>query len=159
MPWQIYGLFDLFEGDDLKVRSKVFAAVLTWACMSGLSALANPHCAPFSEPVEVLDPLIYLDLPDPAAERVTMSIEAVLLGEQIANGTPFPLSKVYCEIGMFEMRVRFFQTQQDDAIASIVTEAIYEWMPDAEPVGWQLSGLSRRPLCGRGDAPFAAICP
>ena len=136
----------------------------TWAaCLflltSATAALAEPLCSPFADTAETLDAIRYLDLPDPLAERVARPLEADLLRGQIEQSTPPPLSKIYCDIGIFEMRIRFVQPVEDDAIAAVVTEAVYEWASEGEPVGWQIFGLARQPLCARGDAPFASLCP
>ena len=137
---------------------------LAWsACLIALtstnSAFAEPLCSPFADTAETLDAMRYLDLPDPLAERAAAPLEADLLRAQIEQSAPPPLSKIYCEIGMFEMRIRFVQPAEDDAVAAMVTEAIYEWASDSEPVGWQISGLARQPLCARGDVHFAPLCP
>ena len=121
------------------------------------AALAEPRCAPMLESESLA--LIYLDLPDPVASRVTGSVEEALLAEQISGPMPAPLTKLYCHIGMFEMSVRFVQPVEDDSIAGIVTEAVYAWQPDGEPAGWQLSAMNRQFLCARGDEPFAPLCP
>lgn len=136
----------------------------TWAAglvvlTSATAAMAEPLCSPFADTAETLDPMRYLDLPDPLAERVAVSLEADLLRAQIEQSAPPPLSKIYCDIGMFEMRIRFVQPAEDDAVAAMVTEAVYIWASDAEPAGWQITGLARQPLCARGDAPFAPLCP
>ncbi|MFY0681511.1 MAG: hypothetical protein JXR13_13135 [Thalassovita sp.] len=123
------------------------------------AAHADPVCAAFTEGKEVLDPLIYADLPDPLTERVSDPIEADLLRDMLQSAEPQPLSKVYCKVGMFEMRIRFVQPVQDDSVAAFVTEALYEWQAQAEPAGWQLSALTRQLQCARGDAEFAPICP
>jgi hypothetical protein len=136
----------------------------TWAaCLfvltSGTAALAEPLCSPFADTAETLDAIRYLDLPDPLAERVALPREADLLRGQIEQLTPPPLSKIYCDIGIFEMRIRFVQPAEDDAIAAMVTEAIYVWDSSTETSGWLISRLAREPLCARGDAPFASLCP
>lgn len=128
-------------------------------CLSILAggAVAEPRCAPFGSSEEL--PLSDLVRADPVASRATAPIEDDLLAEQIADDHAGPLTKIYCRIGMFEMTVRFLQPLRDDSLAAIVTEAVYTWRDEADPPGWQLSALRRRPLCARGDAPFAPLCP
>ena len=119
---------------------------------------ASELCDPFPSSAEEM-PLLFLDLPDPIISRVTQAQEEALLTEQVSGAVPAPLQKLYCDIGMFEMRVRFVQPVEDDAIHAMVTEAVYEWDADAEPAGWVLSTMGSHPLCARGDEPFAELCP
>ena len=119
---------------------------------------ASPFCADFTDAAEELAPL-YIDMADPVSERVTLPIEGELLQAQIAQTSPGPLQKIYCDIGMFEMRVRFVMPAEDDAIAAEVTEATYAWDATQDPAGWVLFGLRRQMACARGDAVFTDICP
>jgi hypothetical protein len=129
------------------------------AALSAASlAQADPICAPFSGVAEDL-PLIYLDRADPMAARVAQSLEDALLKQKINTPEAGALKKIYCDIGMFEMRIRFEQPSQDDAVRALVTEAIYTWDSAQEPAGWMLSNLSSHAMCARGDVPFASVCP
>ncbi len=139
-------------------RCALGASFIAAASLAAAPAAANALCAPFPQEAEAL-PLLYLDLPDPIASRVIEPLTADLLRAQINGEAPPPLQTLFCEVGMFEMIVRAVQPAEDDAIAAIVTEAVYAWRPDAEPAGWQLSALRRHPLCARGDDPFAPLCP
>jgi len=138
------------------MRIGVTISFLAFGLAAGHAA-ADPRCEPL-ESAETL-PLAYLDRPDPIASRVAASIEDALLADQISGERPAPLVKLYCRIGMTQMAVRFVQPLRDDSLAAMVTEAIYDWRPEAEPPGWQLSALHRQPLCARGDKPFAPLCP
>ena len=121
-------------------------------------AVAQPACEPLDANATVLS-LDFLDRADPMTARVAEPIEASLLAAQIDNSAPGPLQKLYCDIGMFDMTIRFVQPVEDDAISAVVTEAIYTWDAAQDPAGWVLSAMRRQPLCARGDAPFAATCP
>lgn len=135
-----------------------YAVVLAAALAAlGQNAQANPACGAFSEAVEDL-PLVFLDRADPFAARVTSALEEKLLLEQLAEPEAPPLTKIYCEVGMFEMVVRFVQPQLDDSIAAIVTEARYDWDAAQEPAGWVLADMGRHHMCARGPAPFAPTC-
>jgi hypothetical protein len=135
------------------------ASVLTAAALILCPAAgATEFCAPFSEGAEDL-PLIYLDRPDPVITSVIEPVAADMLQDQINGDHPAPLQTVYCDVGMFQMTVRFVQPVEDDAVGAVVTEAVYAWRVDDEPAGWQLSALRRQLLCARGDEPFAALCP
>ena len=134
----------------------VIALAIT--CFAAASAVAESRCAPF-EAGETLSVDAYIDRPDPLVSRVTTPIEDLLLAGQIASDAPAPLSKIYCRIGLTRMIVRFVQPLRDDTLAGITTEAVYDWRPDGDPPGWQLSSLRRQPLCARGGAPFAPLCP
>ena len=135
---------------------RMTAFVVSLSVWSG-STLADPRCQPFTAAEQL--PLLHLDRADPVENRVTGTIEQDLLAAQISGETMAPLSKLYCRVGMFEMAVRFVQPVEDDAVAGIVTEATYSWVPEADPPGWQLSKLERQQLCARGSEPFAQICP
>lgn len=137
-------------------RAAIVSASLC-LCLCAAAAIAEPRCMPF-EAAETL-PLTWLDRPDAVASRVTAPIEEALLAKQIAAEYPAPLTKLSCRIGMVEMVVRFVQPLRADSLAGIVTEAVYAWRPESDPPGWQLSALRRQPLCARGDAPFAPLCP
>lgn len=137
------------------LRCVTIGAASLFLCAA--TAMAEPRCAPF-EAADAL-PLTWLDRPDPVASRVAAPIEDALLAEQIAGERLAPLTKLYCRTGMFEMTVRFVQPLRDDSLAGLVTEAVYAWHPDGDPPGWQLSALRRQPVCARGDAPFAPLCP
>lgn len=135
------------------------ASVLTAAALVLCPAAgATELCSPFSEGAEDL-PLIYLDRPDPIAARVIEPVAVDKLQDQIDGNHPAPLQTVYCNVGMFQMTVRFVQPVEDDAVRAVVTEAVYAWRVEDEPAGWQLSALRKQPLCARGDEPFAALCP
>jgi len=86
-------------------------------------------------------------------------LETELLAQQISGDMPAPLQKLYCDIGMFGMTIRFVQPVEDDAISADVTEAQYIWDASQEPPGWVLSQMRRQPMCARGDDPFAPQCP
>lgn len=122
------------------------------------AAQGSEFCNDFTDAAEELDP-IYLDIADPLAERVAQPLEADLLRGQIAQTSPAPLQKIYCSIGMFEMRLRFVQPAEDDAVKAIVTEATYAWDAEQNPAGWVLSSMRRQVACARGDAIFADLCP
>ncbi len=138
------------------VRICVLVTALS-AWIAGTAA-ASPLCGDFTASAEELD-LIYLDQADPLAERVAQPLEADLLRPQIAETTLGSLQKIYCRIGMFELKLRFVQPVEDDAAAAVVTEAIYAWDATQDPAGWVLSRLRRQVACSRGAATFADICP
>ena len=131
----------------------VFAAL----CF-GTAGWSNPICAPLSVAAEDLG-LIYLDIADPEAARVSLPLESDLLRQQIAGESPGPTQKLYCDIGLFDLHLRFVVPVEDDAILAIVTEAKYVWDPEQDPAGWMLNSLKRQPACARGDEPFADLCP
>lgn len=126
--------------------------------LTGFSANASEYCQDFTDKAEQLEP-IYIDLADPVSVRVAEPLEADLLNAQVEGTSPGPLQKHYCRIGMFEMQLRFVQPLEDDAIAAIVTEAIYEWDAAQDPAGWVLTHMRRQPACARGDAVFTDQCP
>ena len=121
-------------------------------------AFASSLCADFTDAAEELD-LIYLDIADPEASRVTQALEADILREQISEQSPGPTQKLYCKIGLFDLIVRFVVPVEDDAVEAIVTEAAYRWDAEQEPSGWMLASLRRQPACARGDTVFADLCP
>ncbi|MEO1639428.1 MAG: hypothetical protein AAFU41_09310 [Pseudomonadota bacterium] len=137
-----------------------------WMILTALAVLplaANAQsCAPLAvDPMEgfaPLDPLTYLDLPDPDGVRVTAPIEGTLynsvLGQEAGR-----LTKRYCAIGIQDMVVEFEVSLLDDALAGQVTRAVYVWNSAGDPVGWQLDALGERFRCARGDDPWAALCP
>jgi len=105
-----------------------------------------------------LDPMQYLDLPDPDAARATAVIEMerfnAVVGQEVAR-----LSKRYCDIGIQSMIVEFETPLLDDAIAGQILRAIYIWDSSGDPIGWRLDQLGERFRCARGDDPWADLCP
>ena len=127
--------------------------VFFWAS----TAHANAACEPFSDAAETL-PLEFLDRADPLAARVTSGLEEALLLEHIQQTEAGPFQKHYCEMGIFEMVIRFVQPTLDDSIFAMVTEATYAWDAGQSPAGWVLAGMRRQPMCGRGPSTFAPFC-
>ncbi len=119
---------------------------------------ASPACAPMTDAATSL-PLEFLDRADPISARVSEPIETALLDAQIAGEVPAPFQKLYCDIGMFGMTIRFVQPAEDDAIHAVVTEAQYTWDAAQDPAGWVLTQMRRQPLCARGPEPFSELCP
>lgn len=105
-----------------------------------------------------LDPLEFLDLPDPDTVRTTSTIEQVLVSKMIANPSA-GVTKTYCTIGIQNMVVDFSQRVEDDAIYAILTRAVFVWDSSGDPIGWRLDKLGERFLCARGDDPLAQVCP
>lgn len=105
-----------------------------------------------------LDPLAFLDLPDPFATRATAALEDSFV-DQLVREDIRSFTKAWCEIGLQTMVVEFDVPVEDDAIVSILTRAIYIWDAQADPAGWRIDVLGERSVCARGTDPFAAICP
>lgn len=140
-------------------RLAVFAALL---CIVATTTTAQTLChmtkpdrlAGFSS----LDAMMFVDLPDPIATRATATVESSFV-DQIISEEISGFSKTWCEIGLQTMVVDFEIPVEDDAVKSILTRAVYIWDTQMEPVGWRLDALGERPVCARGDDPFAQICP
>jgi hypothetical protein len=135
-----------------------FLASTALFCIANTAAFADLACAPMGSSATEL-PLDDLDRADPVTARVSEPIETALLAGQIDKSTPAPLQKLYCDIGMFGLKIRFVQPVEDDAIRATVTEAQYAWDSTQDPAGWILTSLRRQFQCARGDMPFAAVCP
>lgn len=138
---------------------RTFCAVT--AIASVLPAVATACILEAADPLDgftPLDPAIYLDLPDPEMVRATAAIENSILTRMISDGRA-GLTKTFCDIGIQDMVIDFSEPVEDDAILAVLTRAVFIWDSSDEPVGWRLDRLGERPLCARGDDPFAAICP
>ena len=122
------------------------------------------NCTCNSEAIDVLDgfdllnPEMFLDLPDPDTVRATASIEQSLVSEMISNPSA-SITKTYCDIGIQSMVVDFSQLVEDDAVIAILKRAVFIWDSSGDPIGWRLERLGERLLCARGNDPFAPICP
>jgi len=123
----------------------------------GAPLVAASPCAQFTAAVDA-SPLDFLDQADPITVRVAQPLEAHLLKAQIDSSEGGPLQKHYCDVGMFTLEIRFVQPLLDDALAALVTEAVYTWDAAQEPAGWVISQLRSQPMCARGPEPFAPVC-
>jgi len=132
-------------------------AVSFFTTVLGAPLVSASPCAPFSASVDA-SPLDFLDRADPITVRVTQSLEAQLLQDQIENPEAGTLQKHYCRVGMFTLEIRFMQPLLDDSFAAMVTEAVYTWDAAQEPAGWVISHLRSQPMCARGPEPFAPVC-
>jgi hypothetical protein len=141
------------------IRLAVFTALF---CTGATATLAQTPCqmttpdrlAGFS----TLDAMMLVDLPDPIATRATATLESSFVDQMISEEIR-GFSKTWCEIGLQTMVVDFDVPVEDDAIKSILTRGVYVWDTTMEPIGWRIDGLGERPVCARGDDPFAALCP
>lgn len=112
---------------------------------------------PFNAAADI-SPVVFLDRADPSAVRVAQPLESQLLKVQTKSPEVGPLQKHYCGVGMFTLEIRFVQPLLDDALASMVTEAIYVSDAAQEPAGWVISQLQSQPMCARGPELFAPNC-
>lgn len=134
-------------------------AVLCALMFLPASAFACPDVRP--DPLDgfsVQDAMQYLDLPDPETVRVTATLENALIAPLIAQEAAF-VTKTWCQIGIQRFIVDFEVPVEDDAIAAMRTRAVYIWEPSGDPVGWRIDQLGTRPVCARGDDPYAPLCP
>ncbi|WP_435230656.1 hypothetical protein ACMAZE_01340 [Pseudopelagicola sp. nBUS_20] len=140
--------------------------MLRHICTFAVFCLVTPAYAQTCPPVlgdpmagfTPLDPMMYLDLPDGDLVSVTGPIEAAITG-QILAGSALYASKTWCQIGVQRMVVDFEVPIEDDAIAATRTRAVYVWDHSGDPVGWRIDQLGTRPVCARGDDPYALLCP
>lgn len=124
-----------------------------------VSALACPDFRP--DPLAGFagqDAMQFLDLPDRDTVRATATLENALMSPLIAQEAAF-VTKTWCQIGIQRFIVDFEVPVEDDAIAAMRTRAVYVWDHSGDPVGWRIDQLGTRPVCARGDDPYAVLCP
>lgn len=126
------------------------------------SIVAAERCAPLlPDPLTgfaPMDPMMFLDLPDPDTTRAVNTFEDSFTSRMVA-GEISGFIKRWCQIGITSFIVEIEVPVEDDAVAAQITRAIYEWTPTEDPVGWQIHALGERFRCARGDDPFAEVCP
>jgi hypothetical protein len=146
----------------LMINHTRVAVVAALFCTGATAALGQTPCqmtnpdrlAGFS----ALNAMVFLDLPDPITTRATATLESSFVDQLISEDIR-GFSKTWCEIGLHTMVIDFEVPVEDDAIKSILTRGVYVWDTTTEPIGWRIESLGERPVCARGDDPFAALCP
>ncbi|MEM8536678.1 MAG: hypothetical protein AAGF56_02330 [Pseudomonadota bacterium] len=124
----------------------------------GLAQACLPSGIDPLEGFEPIDPLLYVDLPDPDFIRVTGPVETSLFTPTIGQEGLGP-AKRYCQIGIQRMVVDFDVPVLDDAVAAMVTRVVYLWDTSGDMIGWRVDAVGERPRCARGDDPWAVLCP